>query len=203
MQEQDTLRDASYVERQTIKNGRGVQFEEVEEEDYHQRQDYYSPNDIEVQGKLMAGSSMLFSSNGRPVMHPSGDPFGEHAITGIRLYEKRCRHHLIEDHPDNVECTFKPRLMRPLGAPKDGLQTVDPLMFQPIITIKHSPMTKSSIDYHYKRLIQARKGPQVYREKPSMAGGGPFYQKIACEGSSADPVPKSRIGARKKKLIDE
>lgn len=80
---------------------------------------------------------------------------------------------------------------------------VNPLMFEPIKTIKHSPMTKSSMDYHYKRLNQARKGPQVYRSKPGVAGGGAFYQKIAVEGTKDNPVPKSRIEARKQQLIEK
>ena len=67
---------------------------------------------------------------------------------------------MIEDDPNNFECTFKPKLIAPLGSKKRGDdEPVDPLMFSPIKTIKHSPMTKSSIEYHYKRLKYARKGP--------------------------------------------
>ena len=56
-----------------------------------------------------------------------------------------------------------PQLYVPLGANAAATDVVDPLMFQPIKTIRHSTMTKSSIDYHYKRLAHARNGPQVYR----------------------------------------
>ena len=73
-------------------------------------------------------------------------------------------------------------------------------MFQPIKTIRHSHMTKSSIDYHYKRLAHARKGPQVYRQKVQPAGGGPFYQKVAVEGTAMNPVPNTHIESRKNRL---
>ena len=64
-------------------------------------------------------------------------------------------------------------------------------------------MTKSSIEYHYKRLNHARKGPQVYRKKPDLAGGGAYYHKIACEGpQGSKPPSKNEIEARKKQLID-
>jgi len=82
---------------------------------------------------------------------------------GAPYYEKRCRQHLTGDDPDDRECTFRPKLIAPLGAKKDGQGEVDPLEFVPIKTIVHSPMTKSSIEYHLKRLAQARKGPQLYR----------------------------------------
>lgn len=73
-------------------------------------------------------------------------------IQGAPYYDKKCKRHMIMDDPDDINCTFKPKLIPPLGATKDPLALPDPLMFKPIKTIRHSPMTKSSIDYHYKRL---------------------------------------------------
>ena len=101
---------------------------------------------------------------------------------------KRCQQHQIDDDPNDFHCTFKPALYAPLGAPKDDMMPVDPLMWKPIKTIRHSPITKSSFDYHYKRLFHARMGPKVYRDKLEPAGGGPFYQKVACEGTKNDPL---------------
>ena len=39
--------------------------------------------------------------------------------------------------------------------------------------------------------------------KPTVAGGGAFYQKIAIEGTKDNPVSKSRIEARKQQLIEK
>lgn len=36
-----------------------------------------------------------------------------------------------------------------------------------------------------------------------MAGGGPFYHKIACEGPKNDPVSINSIKNRKRQLIDD
>ena len=121
-------------------------------------------------------------------------------IVGAPYYEKSCKHHIVEDDPNELNCTFMPQLFVPLGAPQANTGIVDPLMFQPIKTIRHSPMTKSSIDYHYKRLAHARKGPQVYRQKVQPAGGGPFYQKVAVEGTASNPVPDTHIESRKHRL---
>ena len=83
-------------------------------------------------------------------------------IVGAPYYEKKSQLHLVKDDPN---CTFMPQLYAPLGAPKDDNLPVDPLAFQPIRTIKHSAITKQSIEYHYKRVAQARNGPQVYKGK--------------------------------------
>ena len=66
---------------------------------------------------------------------------------------------MIVNDPNDLNCTFKPLLYQPLGAPKGEDVQIDPLMFAPIRTIKQSPITKSSIDYHCKRLTHARIGP--------------------------------------------
>ena len=64
--------------------------------------------------------------------------------------------------------------------------------------MKHSAITKTSIDYHYKRVAHARNGPQVYSGKKNFTGGGAFYQKVACEGTKTNPIPESRAEALKK-----
>ena len=82
------------------------------------------------------------------------------------------------------------------------MMPVDPLSWKPIKNIKHSPVTKTSMDYHYKRLFHARQGPKVFRERQEPAGGGPFYQKVACEGTKNDPLSEQQVEIRKKQLKD-
>ena len=94
--------------------------------------------------------------------------------TGYPYYMKRCSMHLEDGkYPDQHECTFSPALVPPLGAKRLRENEI----YRPVLNVKHSMTTKSSVKYHYKRLQHAREGPEVYRERPESVGGGPYYKR--------------------------
>ena len=69
-------------------------------------------------------------------------------------YLKKCHKHQVED-PNDKECTFKPKLITPLGRraePGETIQDNSPVKFDP----KQTFSTKNSIQYHYNRLIHTR-----------------------------------------------
>ena len=80
----------------------------------YQREDYamtYQPYDLVNNGNKRFIDDQMFNQGIQEKMQKD-----RANIVGSPYYEKRCKHHHIEDDPDDLNCTFMPQLYVPLGA---------------------------------------------------------------------------------------
>ena len=161
------LQNKSKMQQENNQDANSYDQQSYDDELDYERNEFslnYQPYDQPVDNKFLQQQQVLFNA----AIHEKIMKERQAVIVGAPYYEKRCQNHLTNDDPNDHNCTFRPQLFRPLGAPKEAEGIVDPLMFKPVKTIKHSPITKSSMDYHYKRLNQARTGPKIYKSKPAV-----------------------------------